>query len=92
VFLVLFLWLFAPWLGMVPLAVLAAILLVVAWNISEHHAFRLALRGPWQDALVMLATFALTLAFDLTIGILAGIGLSLLLVFAFGWQPKVVAS
>jgi SulP family sulfate permease len=87
VFLALFLWLFAPWLGYVPLAALAAILLVVAWNISEHHAFRLALGGPWQDAVVMLATFSLTLAFDLTVGILAGIGLSLALAWLTPWRP-----
>jgi SulP family sulfate permease len=88
VFLALFLWLFAPWLGRVPLAALAAILMVVAWNISEHHAFRLALRSSWQDALVMLATFALTLGFDLTVGILAGIGLALLLSWATRWRPE----
>jgi len=91
VFLALFLWLFAHWLGLVPLAALAAILLVVAWNISEHHAFRLALRGPWQDAAVMLSTFVLTLAFDLTIGILTGIGLALLLSWTTHWQPERVA-
>ena len=90
-FLALFLLLFARWLGLVPLAALSAILLVVAWNISEHHEFRLTLRGPWQDALVMLATFVLTLTFDLTIGIVAGIGTSLLLATVTTWRPKVVS-
>ncbi|MEO8161758.1 MAG: SulP family inorganic anion transporter, partial [Arenimonas sp.] len=90
-FLALFVWLFAPWLGRVPLAALAAILLVVAWNISEHRDFRKTLRGPWQDSLVMLATFSLTLAFDLSIGILAGISLALLCMLLTRWRPQVVA-
>ena len=49
--------------GYVPLAALAAMLLVVAWNVSEHRALpAVAARARGQDAVVMLATFALTLA------------------------------
>jgi len=76
-FLALFLLLFAPWMGHVPLAALSAILLVVAWNISEHAHFRQLLRAPSADTLVMLATFVLTVVADLTIAILVGVGLSL---------------
>jgi SulP family sulfate permease len=76
-FIALFLLVFAPWMGAVPLAALAAILLVVAWNISEHAHVRQLLRERSADTVVMLATFVLTVVADLTVAILAGIGLSL---------------
>jgi SulP family sulfate permease len=76
-FIALFLLVFAPWMGRVPLAALAAILLVVAWHISEHAHFRQLLRERSPDTLVMLATFVLTVVADLSVAILAGVGLSL---------------
>jgi SulP family sulfate permease len=76
-FIALFLLVFAPWMGAVPLAALAAILLVVAWNISEHAHVRQLLRERSADTVVMLATFVLTVVADLTVAILAGVGLSL---------------
>jgi SulP family sulfate permease len=87
-FLLLFLLVLAPWLGHVPLAALAAILLVVAWNISEHAAFRRFLRGSPADALVMLATFVLTVVLDLSIAILTGIALAMLVA---AWRRRVPA-
>jgi SulP family sulfate permease len=72
-FLLLFLLLLAPWMGHVPLAGLAAILLVVAWNVSEHGAFRRLLGERGAAAAVLLATFLLTVLFDLTVGILGGL-------------------
>jgi len=67
-----FMLLLAPWMGYVPMAALAAILLVVAWNISEFEGFRHTLSAPKGDRLVLLLTFALTVFFDLTLAIEVG--------------------
>ncbi|NZA25220.1 STAS domain-containing protein [Luteimonas sp. SJ-92] len=72
-FLLVFLLLFAPLMRHVPLAALAAVLLVVAWNMSEHQHFRHTLSAPWGDRLVLLLTFFLTVFVDLTVAIQAGI-------------------
>ncbi|MFZ5639052.1 MAG: SulP family inorganic anion transporter [Pseudomonadota bacterium] len=72
-FLLLFMLLLAPLMRYVPLAGLAAILLVVAWNISEVEAFRHTLSAPKGDRLVLLLTFFLTVFFDLTIAIEVGV-------------------
>ena len=63
----------APLMRYVPLAALAAVLLVVAWNISEVEAFRHTLTAPKGDRLVLLLTFFLTVFFDLTVAIEAGL-------------------
>jgi len=67
-----FMLLLAPWMGYVPLAALAAILVVVAWNISEFESFRHTLSAPKGDRLVLLLTFGLTVFLDLTIAIEVG--------------------
>lgn len=72
-FLLLFMLLLAPLMGYVPLAGLAAILLIVAWNISEVEAFRHTLSAPKGDRLVLLSTFLLTVFFDLTVAIEVGV-------------------
>jgi len=72
-FLLLFMLLLAPWMRYVPLPALAAVLLVVAWNMSEYEHFRHTLSAPWGDRLVLLLTFLLTVFFDLTIAIEAGL-------------------
>jgi SulP family sulfate permease len=64
--------LLAPLMGYVPMAALAALLLVVAWNISEFEGFRHTLSAPKGDRLVLLLTFGLTVFFDLTVAIEAG--------------------
>ena len=66
---------FARWAELIPLAVLAAIVLVVAYRLSEWRVFFHELRAPRSDALVMVATFLLTLLVDLTVGI--GVGMVL---------------
>ncbi len=63
---------FAPLLGYIPLAALAAVLLVVAWNMSEHEEFRHLLRAPVGDRWVLLVSFGLTVAVDLTLAIEVG--------------------
>lgn len=71
--LLIFMVLLAPFMRYVPLAALAAVLLVVAWNISEFEAFRHTLTAPKGDRLVLLLTFLLTVFFDLTLAIEAGL-------------------
>jgi SulP family sulfate permease len=75
VFLLLFMLALAPLASMIPLAALAAVLLVVAWNISEIDHFRGLLRAPRSDVLVLLTTFGLTVFTDLTIAV--GVGMVL---------------
>ena len=75
-FLLLFMLLLAPLMRYVPLAGLAAILLIVAWNISEVEAFRHTLSAPKGDRLVLLSTFLLTVFFDLTLAIEVGVVLA----------------
>lgn len=69
----------APLAGYVPLAALAGVLVTVAWNMAEKHAFATLLRGSGPDAIVLLATFGLTLFRNLTEGIVVGFSLSALL-------------
>lgn len=90
-FLLLFMLLLGQWMNMVPLAALAAILFMVAWNISEHEQFRHTLSAPKGDRLVLLLTFGLTVFFDLTVAIEAGIVVSAL-VFMFRMADAVEVS
>ena len=75
VFLLVFMLALAPAMRFVPMAALAAILVVVALNMAEAHRFRLILRTSRGDRAVLLATFALTVLVDLTVAI--GVGMSL---------------
>jgi SulP family sulfate permease len=70
----------APLLGWLPMSALAAMLLVVAWNMSEVRHFVHTLRAaPRSDVLVMLTCFALTVAIDMTIAVGVGVVLAALL-------------
>ncbi len=64
------------WATMIPLATLAAILLVVAYHMSEWRVFRSELRGPRSDVVVLLLTFTLTVLVDLTVAIGVGVVLA----------------
>lgn len=79
VVLVLFMFVLADLAKMIPLAALSAVLLVVAWNISEVDNFRSLLRAPRNDVVILLATFGLTVFTDLTIGVGVGMVLASLL-------------
>ncbi len=70
---------FGRWATRIPLCALAAILVVVAYNMSEWRTFRTLLRSPRADVAALLITFALTVAVDLTVAIEAGVLVSLLL-------------
>lgn len=69
----------APLAKAVPLASLAAILVMVAWKVSELEHFGALLKAPRPDVLVLLTTFGLTVLFDLTIAVGTGILLSSIL-------------
>ncbi|MEH2512475.1 SulP family sulfate permease [Nitrobacteraceae bacterium AZCC 1564] len=79
VFLLLFMLLAAPLASYIPLAALAGVLAVVAWNMAEKHEFATLMRASWGDAVVLLVTFLLVIFRDLTEGILVGFALSALL-------------
>ncbi len=66
----------APLAGRIPLACLAGILVVVAYNMSEWRGFVSALKGNRHDATVMLVTFGLTVLFDLVLAIEVGMVLA----------------
>ena len=70
---------FGKWIAWVPLSCLAAILIMVAYNMSEQKSFLMILRSPKSDVAVLLATFLLTVFVDLTIAIQAGLFLAMLL-------------
>jgi len=71
--------LFGRWAALIPMPTLAAILLVVAYNMSEWHSFVKTLRSPRSDVAVMVVTFALTVLVDLTVAIQVGVILSAML-------------
>src|SRR5690606_29998590 len=69
----------APYAAHVPLAALAAILFVVAWNMSEaRHFVRLVKKAPRADVVILLVTFALTVFADLVVAVNIGVVLAML--------------
>lgn len=78
-YLLLFMLIAAPLAVYIPLAALAAVLTVVAWNMAERHEFWKLLKNNWADALVLLVTFFLTAFEDLVVAIGVGVALSFLL-------------
>jgi sulfate permease, SulP family len=72
--------LLAPWLGYLPMASLAALLLVVAWNMSDSKHFAHLLRvAPRSDVAVLLTCFTLTVVFDMVVSVTAGVLMAALL-------------
>ncbi len=90
-FLLLFMLLMSPLMGYVPLAALSAVLLIVAWNMSEQENFRATMSAPVGDRVVLLLTFGLTVFFDLTVAIQAGIVVAAL-VFMYRMSESVEIS
>ena len=69
-----------PYAGLIPMPTIAAILFMVAYNMSERKKFvRVVKTAPKTDIIVMLATFTLTVVFDLVIAIEVGMILTALL-------------
>lgn len=72
----------APIIIKAPLAVLSAILMVIAWNMSEIKHFKSIFKAPRSDIAVLLTTFVLTVVVDLNFAIQAGISLASILFIA----------
>lgn len=64
------------WAALIPMATLAGILVVVAYNMSEWESFVSVLKGPRSDVAVLLVTFFLTVLIDLTVAIEIGMVLA----------------
>lgn len=80
VFLLLTILLLAPLAAYIPLCALAAILFVVAYNMSDvHHMLRLLRTAPRADVILLLITFVLTVFADLVIAVNVGVVLASLL-------------
>lgn len=63
----------------IPMACLAGVLVIVAYNMSEWRTFKALMKNPKSDVAVLLATFLLTVIFDLTIAIEIGLLLAVIL-------------
>ncbi len=65
-----------PYAALIPMPAIAAILFMVAYNMSEWRGFAYIVRtAHWCDTLVMVLTFVLTVVFDLVVAIVAGMAL-----------------
>ena len=67
---------FGTYASLIPLSALAAILIIVSYNMSEWRSFLRVLKSPKSDVSVLLITFFLTVVFDLTIAIEVGMVMS----------------
>lgn len=70
---------FMPYAKLIPMAILAAILMVVAYNMSEWRAFKALFKSTKSDISVLLITFFLTVVFDLVLAIEIGMILAMFL-------------
>lgn len=70
---------FGKWASYIPLSCLAAILVVVSYNMSEWRSFVSLTKSPRSDVIVLLLTFGLTVIFDLTIAIEVGMVMAIFL-------------
>jgi len=77
--LLLFLLVAAPLAKFIPLAALAGVLVMIAWNMIEKRAFIVLMRASSADATVLLSTFFLTIFRDLTEAIVVGVALGSIL-------------
>lgn len=82
VFILGFMMVAAPLVGMVPLAALAGVLATVAWNMIERHAIAALFRTSREEAAVMMVTLLLTVFRDLTEAIVVGFALGSVLFIA----------
>jgi len=72
--------LFAPYVSYLPMAALAALLVLVAYNMSEYkHFFHILQVGPKSDVIVLLICFGLTVILDMVAGVTVGVVLASLL-------------
>jgi len=64
---------FGRWAGLIPMAALAAILVVVSYHMADWRTFVSELRAPKSDVVVLLLTFSLTVLVDLTVAVEVGL-------------------
>jgi SulP family sulfate permease len=79
VFLLVFILVAGRWLALVPMTALAAVLLMVAWGMSEYDRFVALVRTDAGERGVLILTFLLTVFVDLTVAIGVGVTLAALL-------------
>lgn len=72
---------FAPLAAKIPLPTLGAILVFVAWNMSEISQIKEILKGPRGDIVVLILSFLLTVLIDITVAVEVGVIVSCLLFF-----------
>jgi SulP family sulfate permease len=75
-FLLLVVFAIGKYVAMIPMVVLAAVLVVVSYNMSEWRTFRSMLKAPKSDVIILITTFVLTIVIDLTVAIEVGMVLS----------------
>ena len=84
-----------PYAALIPMPTIAAILFVVAYNMSEWREFvGIIKKSPKSDTLVLLVTFVLTVVFDLVVAIIVGVILATVMFMkrmsdvtdAYGWK------
>ena len=84
-----------PYAALIPMPTIAAILFVVAYNMSEWREFvSIMKKAPKSDTLILLVTFILTVVFDLVVAIIVGIILATVMFMkrmsdvtdAYGWE------
>ncbi|MBQ1231481.1 MAG: STAS domain-containing protein [Clostridia bacterium] len=69
-----------PYAGLIPMPTIAAILFIVAYNMSEWKKFvRIVKTAPKSDILILIVTFVLTVIFDLVVAIAVGMVLTAML-------------
>ncbi|WP_077617039.1 SulP family inorganic anion transporter [Bacillus sinesaloumensis] len=71
--------LFAPHASKIPLASMAPIIMLVAWNMSERRVFYHVLKTKTEDSLVLVVTFLLTVFINLTVAVQVGLILAVIL-------------
>jgi SulP family sulfate permease len=78
-----------PYAALIPMPVIAAILFIVAYNMSEWREFLHIIKEKhWADTLVLVLTFALTVIFDLVVAIVTGLILHYVILFT----KKIIAN
>jgi SulP family sulfate permease len=83
---------FGKWASLIPMATLAGVLVVVAYNMSEWRHFLAIIKGPGSDRAILLTTFLLTVFIDLTVAIEIGMILAAFLFVRNMIKSSVVSS
>ena len=77
-----------PVAGLIPMPTIAAILFMVAYNMSEYKKFAgICKTKVWTDIIILVVTFVLTVVFDLVVAIAVGLGIAII----FGIAKKIAA-